>query len=419
MTDVRGLLEGEAAGFQPRPDLEGVLQRLGRRHRRRRVTSAVVSLAVFAGAASGLWIAVQTDESTPRPPSTVHPPRLLTDQARRIELPAQARDVSARTGGVWVIVDEELLRLDPESGEVVASVTVPGSGGRHGTARAVAATEDRIWVSDAETQTLSLIDPETSRVMATADTSGLGDEALPLEIAADGEEAWVTVPVRDGAILARADEETGQFTLRVPLGGDLGRLRSPFWRLSAPALDQGTVWVVRAPLEGHPLESDNPDRALLRIDSPSPVEGRVVDELLSGEWLTTVEVGFGSVWVGSDDEVVRLDPATGEELARIAVPGRAIEIVAGEGGVWVDASGLDTGDDELVVIDPDSNEVIGDPYVMPRLSVLKDVAGGAVWIVHHQPRLTRIPVTCGDAPCASPSSEESTPEPSEAPVPGS
>jgi DNA-binding beta-propeller fold protein YncE len=58
-----------------------------------------------------------------------------------------------------------------------------------------------------------------------------------------------------------------------------------------------------------------------------------------GRGASGIAVGAGAVWVASalDREVWRLDPVSGEALARIPVDGAPREVAVGAGGVWVTA----------------------------------------------------------------------------------
>jgi virginiamycin B lyase len=87
--------------------------------------------------------------------------------------------------------------------------------------------------------------------------------------------------------------------------------------------------------------------------------------------------GFGSVWVAcrNRSEVQRIDPGTGQILARIRLPGVAVwSISAGEGAVWANALGGST----VYRIDPASNRVAAEIAVAAGVPYLF-AGGGAVW----------------------------------------
>jgi YVTN family beta-propeller protein len=102
-----------------------------------------------------------------------------------------------------------------------------------------------------------------------------------------------------------------------------------------------------------------------------------------------MEVGFGSVWVGSGDSdgalLGRLNASTGQELARIRLPSPRLaeesSVGAGEDGVWVLS---DAEPRELIVVDPHSNEV---RTVVPAPTGAAAVRAGlgAVWVTTSSP----------------------------------
>jgi streptogramin lyase len=82
----------------------------------------------------------------------------------------------------------------------------------------------------------------------------------------------------------------------------------------------------------------------------------------------------------SQGAVLRIDPATGERVARISFQQRVSAIVAGEGSIWVDGPPAGQGQTEASFvgrIDPSSNEVVA---TIPIVDAGLLAAGeGAVW----------------------------------------
>ncbi len=99
---------------------------------------------------------------------------------------------------------------------------------------------------------------------------------------------------------------------------------------------------------------------------------------LYGDWLTA---GEGGVWLTNDTGIVRLDPATGDQVAEIAVPQGACEsTTTGLGFVWT-ATCAEPG---VVRIDPATNKVTGHAK-LPDGTFLDSegtigVGSGSVWI---------------------------------------
>ena len=108
-------------------------------------------------------------------------------------------------GSLWMtdVVHDQLIRLDPDSGEITARIDV-------GTApTAVAVGEDSIWVANFNDATVTRVDPNTERVqgrpIAVGGKPGGLVEALGF--------VWVTRPEDDSAI--RIDLDTGLWTAEV------------------------------------------------------------------------------------------------------------------------------------------------------------------------------------------------------------
>lgn len=261
-----------------------------------------------------------------------------------------------------------VVRIDAETLEVRSVISV----GVDPLILAVAG--GRVWTLNFGDGTLSRIDPGTGEVTVL----DVGEVA---GVASGGEDLWVA---RDQKVVARLDGATGDeelsfrpasrrlFALRdagflavefgsvwltVPGGG--GRAPQTLWRIDAesgrvlaripigpnpipPVAAEGAVWVLTAG-----------DRVLTRID---PATNAPLDvEVGLAPW--GVAGGAGSVWIGDagrDREVWRLDPTTGEALARIPLAGEEVRGLAfGRGLLWV-ATGSG-----VTVIDPETDKVSG------------------------------------------------------------
>jgi streptogramin lyase len=100
--------------------------------------------------------------------------------------------------------------------------------------------------------------------------------------------------------------------------------------------------------------------------------------------------GLGAVWVAlsRQNALVKLDPATGKQLARIALPNRPQTISAGHGAVWVGMSTKEGSStqtpavpDSLAKIDPDSHAVTQTYPMAGGIRYLTATPQG-VWIVN-------------------------------------
>ena len=245
-------------------------------------------------------------------------------------------------GSIWLApTGSQLLRIDPSNNRVVASVRLGATD--HGRVRVlgggVAFAAGRVWVSRDSNQPrgdVISVNPRTDQAAATSITVGSG----PGTVVSGFGSLWV--------------ENTS-----VVVGGN-------------------------APPQTYP--------AISRID---PRSRRVTTESFSGLAAT----GFGSLWVGqtnpgSDEAaILRVNPATGETLARIDVP-RVVGVASGGGRVWAisyprsrSASTFQPikGTAALWQIDPQTNRVIGKPVhlslIQPDSIVVSD---GQLWIADYQ-----------------------------------
>jgi streptogramin lyase len=94
--------------------------------------------------------------------------------------------------------------------------------------------------------------------------------------------------------------------------------------------------------------------------------------------------GYGAIWVTGQGVIYRVDPATAQIVATIAVPGIGIKqshIATGAGAVW--ATGRDRGRCGVYRIDPRRNRVTA--FIsLPPTPVVITVAYGQVWV--NEPR---------------------------------
>ena len=206
--------------------------------------------------------------------------------------------------------------VSPRSGEVEARVRVGG------TPTAVTVGHGRVWVLNADDQTLSRIDPRSH----ATDTFAIG--ATPTDVAAGAGGVWVG----HGG--------------RVPGAQASGLVATALARLDVDT---------RAP----------------RATIPLPRGRETVSDAVSDH----IAVGAGGVWViGSDERVLRVDPRTNRVAA--AIPGvRAHAIAADARSVWALAA-----DGTVARIDARSNAVVGRGRVSAS-SVASIAAGrGGAWI---------------------------------------
>jgi YVTN family beta-propeller protein len=227
-------------------------------------------------------------------------------------------DIAAGGGGLWVTsADEQTVsRVEPDTGEVRQTIGV-GSG-----PSGVAADDHGVWVANSLDGTVSRIDPRTNTVVQTIP---VGDG--PVAVALGPRGVWIAN--RDDESISRLDSRTGDPSEPVPVGA------AP----RALAVGSNSLWV-----------ADEKRGVVFRVD---PAQRRVVDTITVGNGPVDVAVGFGSVWVANnlDGTVSRIDPGRGVVTATIPSGDGPRGIAVTRDGVWVS----NEFDGTVALIDPGSN----------------------------------------------------------------
>lgn len=186
----------------------------------------------IAAGAGGVWV-------TSRGPHTVtriDPDTLRADKP--ISVAAGPADVVTANGSVWVAEADaaSVRRIDAKTGIASASLRV-GDGQVLG----LAATGDSVWAAVAENVRntkldLVRIDAETGKLDATRTTVTGG---IPLELAARGEDVWLT----DVGLDVPGSPARPPGVLHADAAGRVQRIVSVKGRPSAIATGPGAVWV--------------------------------------------------------------------------------------------------------------------------------------------------------------------------------
>jgi YVTN family beta-propeller protein len=216
-------------------------------------------------------------------------------------------------GAVWQSDYEHdaLLRIDPVTGKVVASIPVGSQ------PLGVAVTAGAVWVADEHSGAVTRIDPATNKVLATIPVGPIAPNGPQIMTAGPG---GVWVGIQHTGEVVRVDAATNKVGLRVPLDGPV-------------ASDGKEVWIG--------VDGPNGLAEVLRID---PVSGKVITTVdLDTEGIGGMAVGLGSVWVTSGG-LTRIDAATGRVVGRLDLDGEGGNVVVAGGAVWV------TADDQTFVL---------------------------------------------------------------------
>jgi DNA-binding SARP family transcriptional activator/ABC-type branched-subunit amino acid transport system substrate-binding protein len=252
--------------------------------RRRRLGLALLAVALAALAAVGLFALLGSEETRDAP----------------------------RADGLVVAVS-------PRSGEVQARVAVGA------TPSAVAVGEGRVWVVNADDQTISRIDPRSR----ASDTFAIG--ATPTDLAVGGGAVWVgsggSVPRGQSrglvtTALARVDpgSRAPRATIRLPAAGTAVASNAVSDHI---AVTPRAVWAI------------GPDERVRRVD---PRANRIT-ATIAGVRARAIAADRNSVWIlAGDGAVTRIDERTNEVLARGKVSASSVaSIAAGAGSAWISA----------------------------------------------------------------------------------
>lgn len=255
-------------------------------------------------------------------------------------------------GSLWVLVPDQeepaIVRVDPATNQVIASILLPGR-----VCQGFTVTDDAVWacVTDGAVR----IDPETNAIdgevaFETGAAFGL--------LAFGGGSVWA-LGAEGGVVnqLVRIDP-TAMTATTIPLGHGSSTLAYGF----------DAVWVA-APQDG----------LILRID---PGTAEVTEHSADLARPHQLKVGPDSLWVtlqGAEEmapdepTVIRIDPADGSVLAEIATGAAPGYLWADTDAVWVCARDL-----FLARIDPATNEVV-ETFTGPPSTCAVTVAFDSVW----------------------------------------
>jgi YVTN family beta-propeller protein len=251
--------------------------------------------------------------------------------------------IARRAGGSSEIEPNSVGVLDPESGEVTATVGLEESPG------SVAASTEAIWVTNPNVSTVTRIDPIEQDVQDS--TIQVGEN--PTGIAAGFDAVWVLES--GGPSVSRISPDTNQVVKTISLGNGPAGI----------AVGQGAVWV-----------TNRFDGTISRID---PAANEVVEEIPVGLDPRGIAVGFDSVWVAlaGSNQVVRIDPKTNDVTRSIGVGNAPGSLAVSADAVWV----ANTLDDTVMEIDPDTNSVVDTIGVGDGPSGIA-VVQGSVWVAN-------------------------------------
>jgi YVTN family beta-propeller protein len=250
--------------------------------------------------------------------------------------------VARRAGGSSAIDPNSVGVLDPESGEVTATVGLEESPG------SLAASTEALWVANPDVGTVTRIDPDEQEVR---DSIPVGDN--PTGIAVGFDAVWVLES--GGPSVSRISPDTNQVVKTISVGNGPAGI----------AVGEGAVWV-----------TNRFDGTISRID---PDANEVVEDIPVGLDPRGIAVGFDSVWVGlaGSNQVVRIDPKTNDVTQSIGVGNAPESLAVSAESVWV----ANTLDDTVMEINPDTNSVVDTIGVGDGPSGIA-VVQGSLWVAN-------------------------------------
>jgi YVTN family beta-propeller protein len=346
-------------------------------------TALAVALATGCGSDGG-------NESPRRPVGAAaslefaSPASITSPSTVDIKVGGVPGEIAVADGGVWATInrnekDSEVVRIDPATNRVAATVPVEGNPFE------LAAGEGSVWVTGNFADggdLLHRIDPETNEVVATL--SFPGSYAQPL--AAGEGSAWLLLTDRSerSVSLARIDPESNAVAAKVPIA--LGREVSYVDGLIAA---HGSVWILALGRGAGGYEGPGD---VLRFDPESSrVEATIPAEALS------MGAGPGGLWVsGCVDCDEHRDSYFAQEIDTDTNAPTGPRIAVGEVGfgplfvaddsVWF--SGYGREEDTIAFrVDPDKHGIeeflsVGDFY---HSGTAFDAERQAIWIARSAP----------------------------------
>jgi len=343
-----------------------------------RVGAAALTLGVVGGGMVLLWLAF-TPGTRSTNEASGQPGEVPSFPASEVAVGGSPRDVAAGLGAIWVseAAGDQVLRLDPTTGQVERSIAVNGAPG------SLAAAASGIWVAGVQEDNAGVlwkIDPATDEVVATIPLATDQTRQNAIDVAASDESVWVTArgPSDSSYALLRVDPQA--VVTALPFTGYLGDVAVD---------DSGAVWVLRSDQDiSGPAD-------LVRLD---PVSNEITVIVPAKANMGSLAISADAVWAssyqwteGGEPALLRIDIASGS-VDRIPVSGGVHTFgMATDGtGVWfitrtapsegfVVARWNDTTDE----MDAQA-ELSGDP-----VSVAFDPVERAVWVAHFRDSLTR------------------------------
>jgi len=238
--------------------------------------------------------------------------------------------ISAGGGFVWVANAEEgtVSKIDPATNEVVATLDL-------GDAREVLFAEDALWVSQGGgLNALAKVDPASGEIVSSTE---LDMEFGPGALAFGGGSIWASPSLTTDEEIARIDPATGEVQATIGNGKEFDSMWGFAFEEERPAAWAAGIFTDG--LWGIGLDTDAPEVFIeVPIEDPQRAFG--------------VAFGAGSVWAPTSGSLIRIEPTSGSTEAEIEIGADPTSILFADGFVWV----ADEAGSAVYRVDPATNE---------------------------------------------------------------
>jgi Tol biopolymer transport system component len=349
------------------------------------------------------WQPIPIEQTPPTPPIS-EPVSVQVHISTTRGVAAFPSAVAVGGGGVWVTASDqdgsgagEVIRLSPETGEVVARVPVRAAPGWEFGGAGITVTNGSVWVVGEVGAGqmcchafVTRIDASTNQVIDEIELPG--DQDFGNDVWVDGDALYVLMFAEGGGSLdlAKVDIESHAMVWRVPIPGQ--------WSQTV-FVSGGSVWVLGTHPDAHgPIEVDT----LYRLD---PGTGAIVDQvrLPSAVFAYIPSVAPETVWFLTNDGIQRFDTASAGLVGDPIEPGQGCcggpFVSDGAGGVWVVSSAGGDADRSIWHIDAsgavDASGTIPsreDFENMQGQSYAFDPATQTIWVQHYEDSVSRVEI---------------------------
>jgi YVTN family beta-propeller protein len=289
-----------------------------------------------------------TGTPIPLPPNTV----LAGKEEVAIKVDLFPQQLIVGEGAVWVpnAGSGTVSRIDPQTNKIVATIPIGKADPNNEVfvPSRVTIGDGYVWAAKNDDDSIVQIDPKINEVVATFP---IGVE--PFALAVDHGILWVSSRFENSIV--KVDINTQQIVATI------SNVTDP----TAIAVTKNAVWVV-----------NHQDDAVTRID---PRTDKIVAVISlgtrssnpnCGSCLSGITTGEGSVWIAVGvGGIVRIDPQTNQVIATIPTKGGTFGIVSNKQGIWF----ANWEDQAVLRIDPQTNQIVG---AIPSSTQLAFLASG-------------------------------------------